>query len=82
MKSNLDIFGSRTYAEKNHHYCYALNNRGLWMNQGMVPDNNRERFITEYKSKGFTRCAFVPFCVTGNNLLSDSQIYSYAEATF
>lgn len=67
----------RHQAEQGYHYCYVLVAAG-WLNQGMVPDNNRQPFIDEYKAKIGKRVAFVPFCFAGNNLMNDSEIYSYA----
>lgn len=69
---------ARTYAESGHHYCFTLTAHG-WRNQGMVPDNNRAPFVTDYKSReGTSRVAFVPFCFTGKANMTDSEIYSFA----
>jgi len=81
----------KSFAEPGHHYAFVLLHSGLWCNQGMVPDNNRAPFVKEWtqgatlhgkyvKPKG-SRVAFVPFCFQGSNIMSDSDIYSFATHT-
>lgn len=72
---------NKVYPEAGHHYCYVLTPHG-WHNQGMVPDNDRQPFIEEYKRTKGTRVAFVPYCFEGNNLMTDSQIYSFSNGSF
>lgn len=67
---------------KGTQYAYVLTKHG-WRNQGMVADNNRQPFIDEYKAKVGSRVAFVPFCWEDSpNVMTDSDIYSYASRSF
>ncbi len=69
---------NQRYADKGHHYCFVLTANG-WRNQGMVPDNNRQPFIEEYKQTKGTQVAFVPFCWSDDpNVMTDSHIKEFS----
>ncbi len=70
---------NKTFAQNGFSYCFVLTKNG-WRNQGMTPDNNRIPFITEYKQSKGSRVCFIPFCWSDNpNVMSDSDVYSYAD---
>lgn len=76
-----NVKNEKVFAKSGFSYCYVLDKAGLWFNQGMVPDANRQPFIAEYKQTKGTRVAFTPFCFRDNNLMSDSQIYSFVNGS-
>ena len=72
----------KTHADPGWHYCFVRTVHG-WRNQGMVPDDNRGPFIAEYMERKGDAVAFVPFCWTNRpNVMTDSQIHSYAPCIF